>query len=145
MEENMAMISSEINLPALSTTKVKARFNRQEVKKEGYYIASIANPEFSTHMGGPSLVSICKDKGMYFKVINAGPVDIRLRKLSPRSNMTTPKRVPTWSLRSSFNWTQSMPSDGSLEHPQPRCQKSRHAQGPGQVQTIILGLAVQTC
>ena len=79
-EENVATISSEVNLPALSTTVVKARFNGRDVKKEGYYIASIAHPEFGTLMGGPALVTISKDKGMYLKVINSGPVDIRLRR-----------------------------------------------------------------
>ena len=50
------------------------------MKKEGYYIAFIANPELGTLMGGPGLVSISKDRGMYLKVINAGPVDIGLRR-----------------------------------------------------------------
>ena len=64
----------------MSTTVVKAKFNGRNVKKGGYYIASIANPEFGTLMGSPALVSISKDKGMYLMVINSGPVDIHLRR-----------------------------------------------------------------
>ena len=51
--ENMATISSEVNLLALSTMVVKAKFNGGEVNKEGYYIASIANSEFSTQRTDP--------------------------------------------------------------------------------------------